>query len=564
MPSDLDAIETFANNALSGDSADSLIVPGLSVAVLATVMHVNDPCISSTMAVQLARQADLPGIVSEMDARTAGATSADEAIGAIHRHLAWARVPLGILSPFTTPLGPSTLWFYIGDGRVYDMTQGFDVRPGDEDSDEGRQAMISRLAEHVRTVRGRLLARFHNTNEYGSMVQGSTTAPIYRAIVDEYRHSADAGHTGLRDPSKAAQFIHRVMGRLVDRRGTSAGNLHMNSMERISTILLPSFLQALETFPASDAASCSEAESSRSLSPPHGPALALRITLELGNRPPGALAPPPSAVHVPLDIPEVERVLEMVAHEQAAGRARALLRHRAGAPVNAGGRTAHNSQQPPRSRLPGSHQLSWYLRHQASTRPDGFVAMETLLSDLNAPGLTAEHVLELVEMDPKGRFDVADEEGGLVVRANQGHTVLTVDADQLMTPIDDPENLPICLHGTYIEALEAIVRSGSLNRMQRCAIQMAAGLPSDPPQVRSGIRSNAEVLIYVDVRAAMALGLRFYRSSNGVICCPGPIPVSCFLQVVQMSNGSLMDIKSMQQRLDTGSICIDTLIHRDM
>ena len=38
-----------------------------------------------------------------------------------------------------------------------------------------------------------------------------------------------------------------------------------------------------------------------------------------------------------------------------------------------------------------------------------------------SPALTAEHVLELVETDAKGRFDVAAEEGGgLVVRANQG------------------------------------------------------------------------------------------------------------------------------------------------
>ena len=470
---------------LLGDSVDSLIVPGLSVVVLATVTHVTDPSVSSARAVQLARQADLPGVASEMDARTAGATGTDEAIGAIHRHLAWARVPLGILSPFTTPLGPSTLWFYIGDGQVYDMTQGFEVRP-----DEGRQAMISRLAEHVRSVRGCLMARFRNTDKCGSMVQGSTTVPIFRAMVDEYRQPSTAvGPAGLRDPAQAAQFIHRVMGRLVDRRGESAGNLHMESMERTSTMLLPSFLQALEAFPAYAA----EAEGSSSQKARRGPALALRVALELGDRTPGSLGTPPPAVHVPLDNPEADRVLEMVAHEQAAARARALLRHREAAPAN--DQQQQQQQQPSRPRLPGSRQLSGYLRHQASTRPDGFVAMETLLRDLNAPGFTAGHVLELVETDPKGRFDVvAEEDGGLLVRANQGHTVPTVDADQLMTPIDDPENVPICVHGTYMEALEAIVRRGALHRMQRCAIQMAVGLPSDP-QVRSGIRS-----LYPDYR----------------------------------------------------------------
>ena len=100
----------------------------------------------------------------------------------------------------------------------------------------------------------------------------------------------------------------------------------------------------------------------------------------------------------------------------------------------------------------------------------------------------------------------------------------------------------MCVHGTSMEALRNIVRSGGLDRMQRHAIQMAIGLPEDS-NVRSGIRAECEILIYVDVARAMAQhGLPFYLSSNRVICCPGPIPLDCFLRVIRRRDGSFVDI----------------------
>ena len=61
-------------------------------------------------------------------------------------------------------------------------------------------------------------------------------------------------------------------------------------------------------------------------------------------------------------------------------------------------------------------------------------------------------------------------------------------------------------------------------------------------EVRSGISPNIDLVIYIDVERAMSLGLCFYRSSNTVICCEGPIPLKCVLRVVRLSNGSLIDI----------------------
>ena len=85
--------------------------------------------------------------------------------------------------------------------------------------------------------------------------------------------------------------------------------------------------------------------------------------------------------------------------------------------------------------------------------------------------------------------------------------------------------MPICLHGTYLEAWELVKRS-HLDRMERTHIQMAVGKPGDP-DVKSGNRQSIEVLIYVDVAAS----LRFFCSANNVVCCRGPIPPSCFAHI---------------------------------
>ncbi|CAN0056248.1 unnamed protein product, partial [Sphacelaria rigidula] len=52
--------------------------------------------------------------------------------------------------------------------------------------------------------------------------------------------------------------------------------------------------------------------------------------------------------------------------------------------------------------------------------------------------------------------------------------------------------------------------------MNRTHIHFATGLPGDNGVI-SGMRAGCKVLIYVDVAAAMADGIRFFRSTNNVI-----------------------------------------------
>ena len=56
-----------------------------------------------------------------------------------------------------------------------------------------------------------------------------------------------------------------------------------------------------------------------------------------------------------------------------------------------------------------------------------------------------------------------------------------------------------------------------------------------------------DVLIYVDVAAAMAAGIRFYRSANNVICSPGPIPPAYFAHVCRRSDESTLMLPRFQR-----------------
>lgn len=56
--------------------------------------------------------------------------------------------------------------------------------------------------------------------------------------------------------------------------------------------------------------------------------------------------------------------------------------------------------------------------------------------------------------------------------------------------------------------------------MRRVHIHFACGLPSDQ-NIISGIRRDCEVFIYINLEKALAAGLTFFISSNGVILSPG-------------------------------------------
>jgi len=107
--------------------------------------------------------------------------------------------------------------------------------------------------------------------------------------------------------------------------------------------------------------------------------------------------------------------------------------------------------------------------------------------------------------------------------ANQGHSDSRVQ-DLELTEVTSVSQLPngIAIHGTYFEAWRTIKTDG-LCRMSRNHIHFAIGDIGDTGVI-SGMRSSAQVLIYLDVARALEAGIPLFLSSNSVVLSPGVGP----------------------------------------
>jgi 2'-phosphotransferase len=141
-----------------------------------------------------------------------------------------------------------------------------------------------------------------------------------------------------------------------------------------------------------------------------------------------------------------------------------------------------------------------------------------------------------------------------LIRANQGHSI-KLDSEHLLKPLALPSSddgsltegsLPIpanVIHGTYFAFWPAIVASGGLRPMGRNHVHFSMGLPEDSEAgVISGMRRDAEVLIYVDVAASIKeAGIKWWISDNGVVLTEGDadglVPVKYFKEVVGRRQG---------------------------
>lgn len=205
-----------------------------------------------------------------------------------------------------------------------------------------------------------------------------------------------------------------------------------------------------------------------------------------------------------------------------------------------------------------SKSLSWILRHGAvkenlPIRPDGYISLAVLMKHNKFRNSKVSDIARVVKENAKQRFTLTykpDEnldsdrelkEGENLedwfIRANQGHSMETVDKVELV-PLTQVESFPRnIVHGTSRKAWTKIKESG-LSKMNRLHIHMAGGLLGDEG-VTSGMRASSEVFIYVDAKKAVDAGIPFFKSSNNVILSPGNaegiIPVEYFLKVENSS-----------------------------
>ncbi|KAI3343497.1 hypothetical protein F4824DRAFT_10598 [Ustulina deusta] len=234
-----------------------------------------------------------------------------------------------------------------------------------------------------------------------------------------------------------------------------------------------------------------------------------------------------------------------------------------------------------------SKALSTLLRHQAQNAgiqldAEGFAPLDQVMQwpRLRALNPTLAEIRDEVATNAKQRFSMkpnpetsarADEDVAYwLIRANQGHSI-AVASEGLHTPITAAAgNVPdVVIHGTYFAFWPAIVAAGGLKKMGRTHVHFGTGIPSGDdddddddetaeggrPKVVSGMRADAELLIFVDVERALrdaaaaaaataadedgggggGGGLKWWMSENNVVLTEGDadgvVPLKYFKEV---------------------------------
>ncbi|CAJ1058728.1 LOW QUALITY PROTEIN: tRNA 2'-phosphotransferase 1 [Xyrichtys novacula] len=190
-----------------------------------------------------------------------------------------------------------------------------------------------------------------------------------------------------------------------------------------------------------------------------------------------------------------------------------------------------------------SKSMSYVLRHGANQMglhmgTDGFMFVEELLAHPQFSSYSLTDVERVVANNDKKRFKLCPhpEDGRLQIRASQGHTVQVQDLE-LKPVLAGSSDCPAeAVHGTYLRYWSSIQQQG-LSRMKRTHIHLAPGLPEEDGVI-SGMRRDCEIAVYIDVPKALADGIQFFWSENGVLLttgnAEGKLPPKYFSQALRL------------------------------
>ena len=155
--------------------------------------------------------------------------------------------------------------------------------------------------------------------------------------------------------------------------------------------------------------------------------------------------------------------------------------------------------------------LSLYLRHEPeglglTLEPGGWVPIDALLAGAQKKGfpITREELDRVVADSDKQRFAIDD--GGLRIRANQGHSV---EVDLQLAPAEPPAEL---FHGTGSQSVEGILATG-IARRARHHVHLS---PDIETATKVGARHGKPVVLVIDAAKMRADGHVFFCSANGV------------------------------------------------
>ncbi|MED6241101.1 tRNA 2'-phosphotransferase 1 [Ataeniobius toweri] len=173
-----------------------------------------------------------------------------------------------------------------------------------------------------------------------------------------------------------------------------------------------------------------------------------------------------------------------------------------------------------------SKSMSFVLRHGATQMglqmaTDGFLFVEDLLAHPQFHLYTLEDIERVVATNDKQRFKLRShpEDGRRQIRANQGHSVQVIDLELKPVLAGSPDCPTEVVHGSYLRSWPSIQQQG-LSRMKRTHIHLACGLPGEDGVI-SGMRKNCDLAVFIDVPRALADGIEFFWSENGVLLTAG-------------------------------------------
>ena len=162
------------------------------------------------------------------------------------------------------------------------------------------------------------------------------------------------------------------------------------------------------------------------------------------------------------------------------------------------------------NRVKVSRLMAYILRHspeEFGLEPDskGFVPLEELVKALKSiyPDVTKEFVCEIVEKDPKGRYEIRNGK----IRARYGHS--------FPVSLNHKEDLDsrILYHGTPRRNLPSILREG-LKPMKRQFVHLTT---SKSEAIETGRRHGRDVvLLIIDADCLRRKGLKIYRAGKKV------------------------------------------------
>eukprot|EP00747_Dinoflagellata_sp_TGD_P031588 gnl/TRDRNA2_/TRDRNA2_135394_c0_seq1.p1 gnl/TRDRNA2_/TRDRNA2_135394_c0~~gnl/TRDRNA2_/TRDRNA2_135394_c0_seq1.p1 ORF type:complete len:565 (-),score=118.17 gnl/TRDRNA2_/TRDRNA2_135394_c0_seq1:129-1823(-) len=207
-----------------------------------------------------------------------------------------------------------------------------------------------------------------------------------------------------------------------------------------------------------------------------------------------------------------------------------------------------------------SKALTRILRHIASKlgieiRPDGFCEVKTVMDaeamqELNC---TIRELKQVVDESDKRRFELQEENGVLLIRAVQGHSIKAVKDEELHEVLDPDSDLPEeCVHGTYLECIQGILKDGLLaggpDRGRFAEFRNHVHFrPMGPehPDAQPFMWEKFDAAIWIDLRKALQDGLPFFRSVNNIILSPGIdgcVATKYIEQVKDLRKGTLLDV----------------------